>query len=340
MERNFVGKTGLHPGADMSWSSLFPPLDSPEKTVSTPSDFFILGCPRSGTTLLQAMLNRHPEVAIPPETKLFCYYHRQPVWIRRRCLQRLRADLQITLPDSLACRSTSTVEAWQWIRSAYLQKIERPEVRIVGEKTPEHTTCVREIYDCFPAARLVVVVRNGIHVAHSLTGVPWIKCSHVTGARIWAYYMEHIERLQAERASTVHLVRYEELLMEPVAVLRGVFRFLGVAEESAAECTQPNPDLDAGVFPVREFAWKSKAIRAIESRHLLPPANLTRLQWRQILGACGPVLRRWGYAVADEERTRVDGPGFGRVAYRSLHGRELPGLDARKQHEAWPVCSF
>src|SRR5258706_789763 len=30
---------------------------------------FILGCPRSGTTLLQLMLHAHPRIAIPPETR-------------------------------------------------------------------------------------------------------------------------------------------------------------------------------------------------------------------------------------------------------------------------------
>jgi hypothetical protein len=27
---------------------------------------FVLGCPRSGTTLLQLMLHAHPRIAIPP----------------------------------------------------------------------------------------------------------------------------------------------------------------------------------------------------------------------------------------------------------------------------------
>src|SRR5882762_1496251 len=30
---------------------------------------FILGCPRSGTTLLQLMLHAHPRIAVPPETR-------------------------------------------------------------------------------------------------------------------------------------------------------------------------------------------------------------------------------------------------------------------------------
>src|SRR5690242_15483743 len=30
---------------------------------------FVVGCPRSGTTMLQLMLHAHPRIAIPPETR-------------------------------------------------------------------------------------------------------------------------------------------------------------------------------------------------------------------------------------------------------------------------------
>jgi hypothetical protein len=33
--------------------------------------FFIVGCPRSGTTLLSVLLDRHSSVAVPPETFFF-----------------------------------------------------------------------------------------------------------------------------------------------------------------------------------------------------------------------------------------------------------------------------
>lgn len=32
------------------------------------SPFFLIGCGRSGNTLLRAMLNQHPQIAIPPES--------------------------------------------------------------------------------------------------------------------------------------------------------------------------------------------------------------------------------------------------------------------------------
>src|SRR5216684_180435 len=37
--------------------------------MGTDRPIFILGCPRSGTTLLQLMLHAHPRIAIPPETR-------------------------------------------------------------------------------------------------------------------------------------------------------------------------------------------------------------------------------------------------------------------------------
>ncbi len=37
--------------------------------------FFIVGCPRSGTTMVQQALNRHPQVVIPPETKYFFSFY-------------------------------------------------------------------------------------------------------------------------------------------------------------------------------------------------------------------------------------------------------------------------
>ena len=39
---------------------------------------FVIGCPRSGTTMLQLMLHSHPRIAVPPETRFVVpgYYRR------------------------------------------------------------------------------------------------------------------------------------------------------------------------------------------------------------------------------------------------------------------------
>src|SRR5436305_11598723 len=60
--------------------------------------FFILGCPRSGTTMVQQALNRHSQVAIPPETKYFFSFLGHPRRSQARHVARLNADLGTRLP--------------------------------------------------------------------------------------------------------------------------------------------------------------------------------------------------------------------------------------------------
>jgi hypothetical protein len=59
---------------------------------------FIVGCPRSGTTMLQQALNRHSQVVIPPETKFFFSFFGHPRRCQLRHIDRLNADLGINLP--------------------------------------------------------------------------------------------------------------------------------------------------------------------------------------------------------------------------------------------------
>src|SRR5687767_15952457 len=36
-----------------------------------PVPFFIVGCPRSGTTLLQTLIDGHPRLSVPPESHIY-----------------------------------------------------------------------------------------------------------------------------------------------------------------------------------------------------------------------------------------------------------------------------
>src|SRR3954449_9011995 len=58
----------------------------PEVTVTTDRPIIVVGCPRSGTTMLQLMLHAHPRIALPPENRFVL-----PAYERRHEFGDLRA---------------------------------------------------------------------------------------------------------------------------------------------------------------------------------------------------------------------------------------------------------
>ena len=62
--------------------------------------FFIVGCPRSGTTVLQQALNRHTEIVIPPETKYFYCFYGKSAKQQVGHLKQINADLGVNVVAS------------------------------------------------------------------------------------------------------------------------------------------------------------------------------------------------------------------------------------------------
>lgn len=65
-----------------------------------PSPLIVFGAPRSGTTYLNGILNRHPQVFIAHETRLFA-------WLHRAC-RTLTRDEHLLLNHREESRSTAS----------------------------------------------------------------------------------------------------------------------------------------------------------------------------------------------------------------------------------------
>jgi hypothetical protein len=225
--------------------------------------FFILGCPRSGTTMVQQALNRHPAVAIPPETKFFFSFFGHSHACQARHLERLNADLDIDLPTpATAVRSLPEGRAvYELMARQYLQRLGKKGVTWFGEKTPEHTGHLPRILQMFPTAKVIVLSRDGRDVAHSLTRVPWMSDNLYVNFLVWLYYHRIVHKAMQSGCPNLHFARYEDIVADPEKELGGMLRFLGLPYERAVAEGHGNSE---GI-PQREYAWKGRALKRIST---------------------------------------------------------------------------
>lgn len=202
--------------------------------------FFLVGCPRSGTTLLQQMLDAHPAIAVAPETHFIRRF-----WLHRARYPmdtieeiRLLVDAIIALPefsemrldphhyrsDAIQLRDHSSL-----LRLLLSQFAIRQGKQIVGEKTPNHLLYMEILKELFPDARFVHLVRDPRAVVNSWRTVPWSRGSPRRDAEVWQRYESTARKQYRQLGDAIITIYYEDLLTNPRAVLSEVCGHLGVA---------------------------------------------------------------------------------------------------------------
>lgn len=217
---------------------------------------FIVGAPRSGTTLLQTLVDAYSPIAIPPESHVFprfshlfdCYgVLRDPSNLRLLVGDLLSDEkirvwgLQVSLEEFCSGLTAPTVrDVIARLYSLYARKEGKPRW---GDKTTVHVLYLQEIRALFPEAQFIHLVRDGRDVAESLHRIAIGKKSAWANAHRWTRYLQAAETFQRQVPPGVYLeVRYESLVRRPDEELRRLFAFLGV-DAAAAGRTVPETRL-------------------------------------------------------------------------------------------------
>ena len=272
--------------------------------------FFIVGSPRSGTTLLRTMLASHSSVCVPHETEFFMRVPRvRGASLRRAVEGYVRSGPFANQELDGASLVTGVVRgAFRTRAEVFVEMLARHARRsgrtVVGEKSPHHCRHVEAIAEELPGARFIHILRDARDVIASRLGMEWSGRSVAWGARSWAGIAREHRRLErvmpVERYTSV---RFEDLLHAPAAELRRLSGFLGLEFEPAMLNFDKRAREGARAG---DPAWAGVTVRAIEADAI--GRYQGRLDARGIASIqrfAGAEMVRAGYAL-EPRRARPD----------------------------------
>jgi hypothetical protein len=295
-----------------------------------PNPIFIIGSPRSGTSILAWSLAQHSLLGTSEESdflfNLFGNSHAEKAfetatgrpgdtWLPRHGVD--RAEFLRYLGLGLNALFSSRSEGKRWI-----------------EQTPLYTLMVDTLVDMFPGAQFLHIVRDGRRVVHSMTNFcgllsedlksQFIKTKRLPGwatdfhlaCKTWRQFVEVSMDFCARHPDRCLTIRNEDLVADTEKGFREMFRFLGVAyEQSPVDHFRSNrintsfPHLDSDKPP------------ALQKRPD-PWQQWTAEQKRNFIEEAGATLVKYGLAT-QQELTIADGNGRAdsSQAYLQLVGR-------------------
>lgn len=225
---------------------------SPIKDRKTPIGcVFLVGCPRSGTTLLQSLLASHPKILSFPESKFFVHMFPQLGESKRRyrlglAMRRTRSHFSSFL-DEIECSemqqflpSIPLISLYTGSFLAILNRITANKEKTLWlEKTPEHLHYIPYIERAIPQAKFIHIVRNGADVVASLYDLVkrypnfWGKYYENLDACINRWILD-IKVTQNYQSSPRHItINYDSLVQSPEEELKRLLHFLGLTFDSS-----------------------------------------------------------------------------------------------------------
>jgi hypothetical protein len=240
---------------------------------------FLVGCPRSGTTLLSVMLHAHPRIAMPPETRFLLPAYRARRSFgdlaheanRRRLAQELTAprgkfrDLQLDrkqVIERIVAQAPTIGAAAGTIWREFARS--RDKVRW-GEKRPAYWHDMDVILRLFPDAQVIHLVRDGRACVASLKKLDWWDQPLVGSVATWVLADLELRRVAARLpADSYHRLRYEDLLSDPRGELSRLCDFLG---EPFDEAMLDHARAAGDIVPARK-KWHDRTRGALDTERI------------------------------------------------------------------------
>lgn len=277
----------LLPGVDVRVSEQdyrsWPALHAPD---ASQSPVFVVGFPRSGTTLLEQMLDAHPRLQSMDE---------------RPFLNILAGQLHaigIEVPEDLGKLNQRDCDE---LRKGYVlmgcrKIVRRWDARLV-DKNPLNMLWLPMLHRMFPHAKIILALRHPCDViwscylqnfraaplAAACRSLVHLANAYVASMRHWLY---HVEVFQAD----VLVSRYEDLVAETPAQIHRIAKFLGLADADSM-LSFANHAREKGFIKTPSYTQVINPVNARSVNHWLQ----YRPQFEEVLPIVRPMLEHWGY---------------------------------------------
>jgi hypothetical protein len=268
---------------------------------------FLVGCPRSGTTLLQSMLAANSRILSFPETHFFGYLFMNKPFLSVLNIASRRAkshwnvfldeighpELHSILPrQAIFVRQYSTA----FIQALDLLTLAEGKTTWV-EKTPGHLRYVNQIERLVKGSMFIHIVRNGLDNIASLYEMgqkypeTWGAGFSTLDQCIQRWVKDICTSQKCSLRNNHHLVNYEQLASDPKPELMKLCEFIRLNyEESmltdypifASKVIQNREQWKASVFSQIEFSNKFDAVfDGNQQRYILEkiPPDLLEVQF-------------------------------------------------------------
>ena len=197
--------------------------------------FFIIGCVRSGTTMLRNVLRLHPNLASPEETHFYRWSEpfgtdssrkqlsKNVTLVRHRAIDGISEEEFAAMLDACSTRR----ELCQQYMALYVQRC-KPGARRWFDKTPQNVYGSAMLAADFPQSRFIHIARNPLDVALSLRAGKVMKVSSLVGAgNYWLESITNLHTLKRAFPRRVLELRYEEFNTDPEGHIARVLDFIG-----------------------------------------------------------------------------------------------------------------
>lgn len=281
---------------------------------------FIIGNPRSGTTLLRLMLNKHTKMSVPPEAGFLAWLYddyKDFIFTKEQVEKFVKALSQTTKMEhwnldydalKIFIMSERPDDFSKLMDSVYLYYSKYnllKEVEIYGDKNNFYLNKIDLLSNLYNDAKFIHIIRDGRSVAVSYKDLnkrnmtseyaPDLPNKIETIAKEW---MDNIQMINTsfEKLNPIlhHTIRFEDLISEPEESLQNICNFLDIEYDEKMLNYFETTESD-GLEPGDFLQWKSKNKMPLQEEEIFKYKKLSQNDLKSFEDLAKDLLSQYKY---------------------------------------------